>query len=87
MGDTAPLNEQSDFMKAADDMWTHVQAASRLVAQAEKEALNDSPESAEAFTYIGDLHMRIAEFKHKVYTDLFGEGGEEDGEVQPDSEV
>lgn len=84
---TAPLNEQSDFMKAADDMWTHVQAASRLAVQAEKEAMRDHPESAEAFTYIGGLHLQIAEFKHKVYTDLFGEGEEDDDEVQPDSEV
>lgn len=75
-------------MKAADDMWTHVQAASRLAVQAEKEAMRDHPESAEAFTYIGGLHLQIAEFKHKVYTDLFGEDEkEDDGEVQPDSEV
>jgi hypothetical protein len=66
---------------ASNEMWNHVNAASRLASTAEQEALRDRAETAEVLSYIGHLHLEIARFKHAVFADVFGE--EEDAEVQP----
>lgn len=60
---------------AAKDTWSHVLAAERCAVEAEKAIHREECERAEAFSYIGHLHIEIAKFKDKTYSEAFMAGG------------
>lgn len=68
-------------MAAAQDCWSHVSAAERCAAEAEKAVHREECDQSEAFSYLGHLHLEIAKFKDKVYSEAFMEGGPSGGEA------